>query len=152
MYAGSLKEPDFYIWPRRAQPLPSIALECAWSERRPDLNRDRDLWLTGGAPHTRVVFIVDFKPMPSGSNRVWGVVEVWRLINGQPVQEQAEIIFPAPTPASAAAAQEIVVSRQDLLGSALPTGRSGAATYSMKIDRLRNIARDHLAANGRQPA
>ena len=99
-----------------------------------------------------MVFIVDFKPVSPGSNIVRGVVEVWRLISGQPVKEQEHIIFPAPTPGSAAAAQEIVVSRQDVLGSALLTGRSGAATHIMKIDRLRNVAREHLAADGRRPA
>ncbi|KAJ9194545.1 hypothetical protein DTO164E3_7212 [Paecilomyces variotii] len=45
-YAGSAKEPDWFMRPDSAQ-FPIVVIESGWSESHPNLLRDKDLWMNG---------------------------------------------------------------------------------------------------------
>ncbi|KAJ9262979.1 hypothetical protein DTO212C5_7752 [Paecilomyces variotii] len=46
IYAGSAKEPDWFMRPDSAQ-FPRVVIESGWSEPHPNLLRDKDLWMNG---------------------------------------------------------------------------------------------------------
>lgn len=62
--------------------LPTIVLESGWSESRPQLYKDRDLWLQGGAGTLQLVIII--KWTKSVAKRVKGDIEVFDLRAGNP--------------------------------------------------------------------
>jgi hypothetical protein len=57
--------------------LPTLVVESGWSESRPVLHQDRDLWLTGGAGSVQVVLII--KWTKNAENQVKGDIEVFDL-------------------------------------------------------------------------
>lgn len=57
--------------------LPTLVIESGWSESRPLLHQDRDLWLRGGAGSVQVVLVM--KWTKGASNRVRGDIEVFDL-------------------------------------------------------------------------
>lgn len=146
--------------------LPTLVIESGWSESRPLLHQDRDLWLRGGAGSVQVVLVM--KWTKGASNRVRGDIEVFDLDplgNVRSLQREVravniyiyikltifdclQIIFPAPI----AATQRIAVTRRQLFGPALPQGQNPSATTHLELNALRQIANEYLAAEGYQPA
>ncbi|WEW58072.1 hypothetical protein PRK78_003539 [Emydomyces testavorans] len=114
-------------------------LACGWIE-----HSDRNLCLH---PFVTLVVIPNFKPTPTEATTIRDPVEVGAFVDGQPVTQQQETIFPPPP-----ARQHITIARRDLMGSPLPGGRSGIATFDTSIDRLGKIARTALALEGLSPA
>lgn len=55
-YSMASKEPDICVLPDSLQ-LPTIAVECGWSESWPRLLADRNLWLIGGSSVEAVILI-----------------------------------------------------------------------------------------------
>ncbi|KAL3494448.1 hypothetical protein BJX62DRAFT_234323 [Aspergillus germanicus] len=94
-YAGSQKEPDLLIRQPR-QRLPLIVFEAGWSESKPQLLNDMNLWLVGGGGSVRAVVIVIWQGVGAG-NEVSGTVELYALDSaGMPVRRQHEQVFPEP--------------------------------------------------------
>ena len=55
--------------------LPTLVIESGWSEARPHLYRDRDLWLQGEASFVTVVILI--KWTKESGDRVQGDLEVF---------------------------------------------------------------------------
>jgi hypothetical protein len=72
--------------------MPTIVIESGWSESRPQLHQDRDLWLRGGAPSVQVVLVLKWSK--NNANRVKGDIEVFRVnANGNIVSVQQEVVL-----------------------------------------------------------
>lgn len=55
-------------------PNPSLVVETGWSESRPELYQDRDVWLIGGAATTKILLILKWTKVTQ--NRVKGDLEM----------------------------------------------------------------------------
>jgi hypothetical protein len=75
-YNSSSKEPDFCVLPEGLD-LPTIVIEAGWSETNQRLQRDKALWLRGGAGDVKLVLLV--KWYKRVNDRVAGTAEVWEL-------------------------------------------------------------------------
>jgi hypothetical protein len=75
-------------------PLPRIAIESGWSENFPKLQRDKDVWLVGGAPDVQLVILLKWFKL--SRSRVKGLIQVWkRDAAGNPVLRLEEVnIYP----------------------------------------------------------
>ncbi|KAJ5668179.1 uncharacterized protein N7477_006749, partial [Penicillium maclennaniae] len=92
------KEPDIYIRPYDSDSefLPPIAFEVGWSETAPRLKDDVRILLEGGGGHIRVVIVIDWCLQKDGLT-VTGKVDLWRRgLDGRPIHEQSEDIYPVP--------------------------------------------------------
>ena len=68
-------------------PLPRIAIESGWSENSPKLQRDKGVWLVGGAPDVQLVILLKWYKL--SRSRVKGLIQVWkRDAAGNPVLRQ----------------------------------------------------------------
>lgn len=75
---------------------PTLVIESGWSESRPELHQDRDVWLMGGAATTEIVMILKWSK--STGRKVEGDVEVWDLDSaGIPRLLQQEVTESTPT-------------------------------------------------------
>lgn len=75
-YNTSRKEPGMCIRPV-GMALPTIVLESGWSESRPQLYKDRGLWLKGGAGSVQLVMVI--KWTKNAAKRVKGDIEVFNV-------------------------------------------------------------------------
>ncbi|KAJ5488586.1 hypothetical protein N7539_003476 [Penicillium diatomitis] len=92
------KEPDIYIRPYDSDSefLPPIAFEIGWSENASRLKDDVRILLEGGGGHIRVVIVIDWYLQKDGLT-VTGKVDLWRRgLDGHPIHEQSEDIYPVP--------------------------------------------------------
>jgi hypothetical protein len=70
--------------------LPTIVCECGWSESKVKLIEDMRIWLVGGKPTVKLVFIVKFTRLTK--NRISGYVETYeRDENHVPQLVQKEV-------------------------------------------------------------
>ncbi|KAK2798931.1 hypothetical protein FQN50_008662 [Emmonsiellopsis sp. PD_5] len=147
-YTNSRKEPDFCTYPNTLR-FPTIVIESGWSESRPTLEQDADLWLKGGQGRLELAIILKWTKITA--QEVKGDVTVYDLDAGGNVRKlQNEQVFPAP-PNSAG--QTIPITRGQLYGSApVPAGRSGTDVWQFSIDRLRIAARSAIESEGYIPA
>jgi hypothetical protein len=91
-YQASEKEPDFCVIPigPPRPTLPTLVIETGWSESRPQLYQDRDLWLRGGQGFVQVVLII--KWTRNTVKQVKGDIEVFDLdAAGNPRLLQREV-------------------------------------------------------------
>ena len=56
---------------------PTLVIESGWSESRPELHQDRDVWLMGAAGTTEAVLILKWSKLTG--RKVKGDIEVWDL-------------------------------------------------------------------------
>jgi hypothetical protein len=75
-YTLSSKEPGRCVCPVGLY-LPTVVIESGWSESRPRLHNDVNLWLKGGAGAIKIVLL--FKWSKSTSGQVRGHVKVHNL-------------------------------------------------------------------------
>lgn len=75
-YASSRKEPDQSILPLGMR-FPTLIVESGWSESRPQLYHDRDLWLIGSAGSVEVVLVLKWTKDSRGY--VEGDIELFDL-------------------------------------------------------------------------
>lgn len=69
--------------------LPTLAVECGWSEAKERLYNDMNLLLVGGSGSVSVVIIVKWTKLQA---RVSGVAELFvRDRNGIPILQQTEV-------------------------------------------------------------
>lgn len=57
--------------------LPTVVVESGWSESRPRLHNDMNLWLKGTAGAVQMVLLIKWSKL--GGDRVKGYVEVYNL-------------------------------------------------------------------------
>lgn len=94
-YVSTRKEPDACILPEGMKN-PTLVVESGWSESRPELHQDRDIWLTGQAATTEVVLILKWSKLTG--RKVEGDIEVWDIdAAGIPRLLQQEVRKPKPT-------------------------------------------------------
>ncbi|KKK25591.1 hypothetical protein AOCH_000088 [Aspergillus ochraceoroseus] len=137
-YTGSTKEPDFFFRVN-GHILPTLAVECGWSESGAPLLDGMNMLLVGGDGSIKVVIIVEWTRLQGG--RVSGTVELFmRDRNGMPRLVQSETVFPPPATASS---QRLGIRRCDLFGPAMLAGRDGNDVLYLDIEQLR----DHAARN-----
>ncbi|KAF7114477.1 hypothetical protein CNMCM5793_008781 [Aspergillus hiratsukae] len=145
-YRGSWKEPDFFFRVND-HVLPTLAVECGWSEVKERFYNDMDLLLVGGSGSTNVVIIVIWTRLGA---RVSGTVELFmRDQNGIPRLDQSETIFPRPATASN---QRLSIRRSDLFGPAMVAGRNGNDILYLDVEQLRNHATRALSFMNLVPA
>jgi hypothetical protein len=131
------------------QRLPTLVIESGWSESFPRLRNDLNLWLVGGAGAVKATIILKWQTV-TGTNRVRGVAEFYTPdVNGIPVMRQREHIFPAPSQSDT---QEFTLTRRMLFASTIFTGRDPSDVVTLKLDRLRVVAKDGLSLMGLVPA
>ncbi|KAJ9310804.1 hypothetical protein DTO271D3_8939 [Paecilomyces variotii] len=148
-YTSSRKEPDQCIMPA-TMTVPTVVVESGWSESRPQLHRDRDLWLLGGSGSVQLVMILKWSKVAQRS--VKGDLEVFNLdAAGNVVTLQQEVIFPCPPPAIASS-QLVCITRSQLFGPALPAGSNPATVLTLSLDNLRVIADRYIRREGFVPA
>ncbi|KAK9236492.1 hypothetical protein V1525DRAFT_213415 [Lipomyces kononenkoae] len=148
-YQASRKEPDYCVKPIGSR-LPTLVLESGWSESRPQLYHDRDLWLRGGQGFVQVILIVKWTKI--ADKRVKGDIEVFDLdVAGNVRLLQHEIIFPAPDLALALS-QHITITRHQLFGLNQPAGQNRAQFTHLSLNDLRVIAARNMGSDGYTPA
>ncbi|KAK9481637.1 hypothetical protein V1527DRAFT_486426 [Lipomyces starkeyi] len=148
-YQASRKEPDYCVIPIGSR-LPTLVLESGWSESRPQLYHDRDLWLRGGQGFVQVILIVKWTKI--ADKRVKGDIEVFDLDAAGNIRLlQQEIIFPALAPALAAS-QQITITRRQLFGPNLPAGQNPDQVTHLSLNDLRVIATRNMGNYGYTPA
>ncbi|OAX79102.1 hypothetical protein ACJ72_06584 [Emergomyces africanus] len=146
-YGASSKEPDTCILPD-AQHLPTLIFETGWSKSWPRLDRDKDLWLLGGAPTVQQVFLIRWSKL--SGNRVKGEIHVYgRDGTGQPTLLQAEPIFPVPLDKPN---QTLQITRAQLFGAKVFPGRNPTDTYNLSVANLRANADPFIRFMGFIPA
>ncbi|PGG94948.1 hypothetical protein AJ79_10348 [Helicocarpus griseus UAMH5409] len=146
-YEASSKDPDACII-QDAQRLPTIVVETGWSESWPKLDDDKDLWLIGGAPIVQRVFLIRWSKL--SGNRVKGEIHVYgRDGAGNPVLLQTELIFPVP---SNGLKQAIPISRSQLFGPSVFTGRDPTDIFNLLVTSLRVKADPFIRIMGFVPA
>ncbi|KAJ5922752.1 hypothetical protein N7516_010455 [Penicillium verrucosum] len=137
-YRGSTKEPDF-LFMIRGRLLPTVAVECGWSESMPRLHNDLNILMVGGNGDIKVVIIIKWSKLTG--NRVSGVAELYKCDrNGIPV------IFPSD---STTVDQQLVIKRRDLLGSGV---HNPSGSLVLDLDTLRDFAIRALGRMGLMPA
>jgi len=137
LYGAARKTAD-WICRVDTAPLPRIAIESGWSE---NLQRDKDVWLVGGAPDVQLVILLKWTKL--SRSRVKGLIQVWkRDAAGNPVLRQEEQVFPG------AGNQVISVTRREIFGNGLLPNRNGNDVWDFDISTLRTIAHEKLAAMG----
>lgn len=77
-YAQSTKEPDVLVWPEDGLDMPSIVIECGWSEPAAELETDAEISLRGSAGQTKVAIFVKFR-LDKANRTVYGEASVWEL-------------------------------------------------------------------------
>jgi len=89
-YSGSSKIPDFYFRPTPLT-LPTLVVECGWSESANHLYNDMKLLLEGSNGSIKVVMIVKWTQL-QGTKYVSGIVELFkRDRDGELRLEQCEV-------------------------------------------------------------
>ncbi|OJJ78968.1 uncharacterized protein ASPGLDRAFT_40355 [Aspergillus glaucus CBS 516.65] len=147
-YTASRKEPDQCILPA-GKSLPTVVIESGWSETKPQLYRDRDLWLKGGVGNIQVVIILKWNA--DSERKVKGDIELYDLDNVGNIRcISCEAIFPCP-PAEVAATQNISLTKDQLFGPNLSLARNDASTIDLNVDGLREIAAEYIGHQGYTP-
>ncbi|KAJ9255403.1 hypothetical protein DTO207G8_3159 [Paecilomyces variotii] len=146
-YSGSRKEPDFFFQVND-HILPTLAVECGWSESKGRIYDDMNLLLVGGNGSIRIVIIVKWAKL--GGSRVSGTVELFmRDRNDMPILRQTETVFPRPTTTNR---QRLEIRRGDLFGDALLAGRNQSDILCLDVERLRDHATRSLRFMNLVPA
>ncbi|KAK2795256.1 hypothetical protein FQN52_006186 [Onygenales sp. PD_12] len=147
-YAASENQPDMSIV-HHGHYFPSVVIESGWSESFDRLHRDMRLWLVGGAGQVCLVLLFKWTKMPG--NYVKGVVESWDSDpTGNERLLQTEIIYPIPN--SGSGNQVIRITRGQLFGAMLPTGRKRDDIYGLSVSNLRHKSNISLQRDGYRPA
>ncbi|CAG8941198.1 unnamed protein product [Penicillium salamii] len=148
-YSQSIKEPDVLIDPFDDLDLPSVVIECGWSESADELEADAEMLLRGSAGQTRVAVLVKFH-LSKAHARVYGEASVWELDGlDQLVKRQTETIFPQPTLHQT---QALRITRGELWRGALGAMRNPREPLNFSIDILREFATERLEKMGLRPA
>ncbi|KAJ5895426.1 hypothetical protein N7495_007117 [Penicillium taxi] len=160
-YQGACKQPDgcfipidltgaFRNWSGQLEYMPTMAIECGWSESYPELQDDANRLLIGGNGNIRVVFLVVWNFQVSG---VACRIEKWSLDRaGMPrIKQPVQIVFPAPDPP---VPQHFTVTFKDLWGANLAHFPDRLATnqHVFDVSEFRIIAENTLVAKGLYPA
>ncbi|KAJ9195159.1 hypothetical protein DTO164E3_6920 [Paecilomyces variotii] len=149
LYSNSRKEPDLLLRPD-ARPMPSLVMESGWSESLPRLQNNMNLWLIGSQGQVKATIILNGK-LVANTNTVRGGVELYTLDrNRMPHLQQNIIVFPAP-PAHAAA-QQLVLTREEIFGGHVLQGQDPNDRFVFSIDLLREKATDALRLMNLVPA
>jgi hypothetical protein len=77
---------------------PTLVIESGWSESRPQLHHDRDLWLIGGQGSVQVVLVIKWTKNPV--KQVKGDIEVFELDplgNVRSIQQEVSYKFSIPS-------------------------------------------------------
>ncbi|ODM17647.1 hypothetical protein SI65_07322 [Aspergillus cristatus] len=147
-YTASHKEPDQCILPP-GKSLPTVVIESGWSETKPQLYRDRDLWLRGGVGNIQVVIILKWSA--DSERKVKGDIEVYDLDTlGNIRCISCEAILPCP-PAKIAATQRISLTKGQLFGPRLFPARNDDAVVDLDMKELREIAATYILQQGYTP-
>lgn len=148
-YLSSRKEPDLLVRPDN-RPLPSLVMESGWSESLSRFWDDMNLWLIGSQGHVKATIILNWQ-LVANINTVRGHVELYTLDrNRMPHLQQNIIVFPAP-PAQAAA-QQLVLTREEIFGGHVFQGQDPNDQFVFSIDLLREKATDALRLMNLVPA
>ncbi|KAJ9294937.1 hypothetical protein DTO271G3_6499 [Paecilomyces variotii] len=143
----SRKEPDFFFQVND-HILPTLVVECGWSESKERIYDDMNLLLVGGNGSIKVVIIVKWAKL--GGSRVSGTVELFmRDRNDMPFLKQTETVFPRPTTTNR---QRLEIRRGDLFGDALLAGRNRNDILYLDVERLRDHATRSLGFMNLVPA
>ncbi|KAJ5507957.1 hypothetical protein N7527_010100 [Penicillium freii] len=133
------KEPDIYIRPYDSDFLPPIAFEVGWSETAPRLKDDVRILLEGGDGHIRVVIVIDWCLQKDGLT-VTGKVDLWkRGLDGLPIHEQSEDIYPAPR-LLRGQSQRLGVTLDDLFLTTLRANQDPTTVVYFDVGQLREVA------------
>ncbi|PIG87452.1 hypothetical protein AARAC_005483 [Aspergillus arachidicola] len=152
-YRCSRKEPDLFIRTNNNR-LPSLVVECGWSESRDYLLDDMNLLLVGGEGDIRAVVIFNWQ-LSRNTSVVSGAVELYVLDRaGMPIRRQREVIFPVPPQNQNP--QRLELTRREVFGPHLqqdPTrnGPPNAMVY-LEISHLRFAATRALRRMNLTPA
>lgn len=164
-YTASRKEPDQCILPA-GKSLPTVVIESGWSETKPQLYRDRDLWLKGGVGNIQVVIILKWSA--DSERKVKGDIEVYDLdtlgnircitcevggiisTNAWYTNHLMKAIFPCPS-AEVAATQKINLTKDQLFGPNLSLARNDTSTIDLNVNGLREVAAKHIDHQGYTP-
>ncbi|KAJ9203610.1 hypothetical protein DTO164E3_2532 [Paecilomyces variotii] len=146
-YSGSRKEPDFFFQVND-HILPTLVVECGWSESKGRIYDDMNLLFVGGNGSIKIVIIVKWAKL--GGSRVSGTVELFmRDRNNMPILKQIETVFPRPTTTNR---QRLEIRRGDLFGDALLPGRNQSDILYLDVERLRDHATRSLRFMSLVPA
>ncbi|KAG5302790.1 ornithine decarboxylase antizyme [Histoplasma capsulatum G186AR] len=147
VYQGSYKEPDFFF---RADndDFPSIVMESGWSESLPYLRADKDLWIKGN-DFVQLVILLKWHNVSGG--RVKGSAEIWRRNGTGNLATTEMTIFPVPN--TPVINEHIEFTKGQLFGAAAIGCPDAGTMLSLRISRLREIAKERLVKNmGLMPA
>ncbi|EER40036.1 conserved hypothetical protein [Histoplasma capsulatum H143] len=131
-YLSSAKQPDSCFLPDML-PFPTIVVESGWTESCAQLNNDKDLWLIGGRPHVQLVFLIKWAKLSGG--RVKGDIE----IHGRDQSGNAMLL-------------QTEITRAQIFGTAILTGRNPSDTYLLQVEELRQKGKDAIRQMGFVPA
>jgi len=168
-YSGSRKEPDLFFQVND-HILPTLVVECGWSDSKGRIYDDMNLLLVGGNGSIKIVIIVKWAKLRG--SRVSGTVELFmRDRNDIPILKQIEIrifeafssmfylliawylyiqtVFPRPTTTNL---QRLEIRRGDLFGDALLAGRNRNDILYLDVERLRDHATRSLRFMNLVPA
>ncbi|KAE8421571.1 hypothetical protein BDV36DRAFT_292218 [Aspergillus pseudocaelatus] len=148
-YRGSRKETDVFIQSIFVK-IPTLVMECGWSESSPALENDVNLLLVGGNGAVKRVFIVKWTKH-SDDYHVSGFIKVFKLDrNEMPIQEgPIHTIFPAP---SNSQDQRISIRRKDFFAESPYANINPNGMLDYPIDPLRKIAALNLDRMGLTPS
>ncbi|KAJ9238589.1 hypothetical protein DTO169E5_4789 [Paecilomyces variotii] len=146
-YSGSRKEPDLFFQVND-HILPTLVVECGWSDSKGRIYDDMNLLLVGGNGSIKIVIIVKWAKLRG--SRVSGTVELFmRDRNDIPILKQIETVFPRPTTTNL---QRLEIRRGDLFGDALLAGRNRNDILYLDVERLRDHATRSLRFMNLVPA
>ncbi|KAE8162113.1 hypothetical protein BDV40DRAFT_265993 [Aspergillus tamarii] len=147
-YTHSSKEPDLFLRPLTSR-LPSIVVECGWSESWPRLHADKNLWFYGS---TTVNVVILLKWSKCVRNRCKGKVEVWTRKSAGGLTMCEKPIFPEPVPAPDPGTDVIQFTKLDLFGQSIVAGQDPNTVLSLDVSELRDFARQRMLFMGLTPA
>ncbi|EDN05089.1 predicted protein [Histoplasma mississippiense (nom. inval.)] len=103
---------------------------------------------TSGRPHVQLVFLIKWAKLSGG--RIKGDIEIHgRDMSGNAILLQTEPIFPIP---SGNPRQVIQITRAQVFGTAILTGRNPSDTYLLQVEELRQKGQDAIRQMGFVPA
>ncbi|PSS12748.1 hypothetical protein M430DRAFT_21816 [Amorphotheca resinae ATCC 22711] len=145
-YAGTVKEPDALVRVRRRPQLwPIWVAEVGWSESRPSLDRDIDIWLRG--TDYMVLLTILLKYDLRMSSTIAGYI-IFYTQNGTRINRRE--IFPAPpNPID----DQITFTREELFGDSLTLepGQAPGDTYTIDVSVFRSFATEYAELMGLTP-
>ncbi|PWY90102.1 hypothetical protein BO70DRAFT_134172 [Aspergillus heteromorphus CBS 117.55] len=137
-YLKSCKRPDGHITVNSDSPL---VVEGGWENAWPRIQADKDLWIYG-TTSTHIVILLKWSK--TADDKVQGVAEVWRRLEGKAVLDDELVIFPEPVPTPDPARDRIGFTQGLILGSMILEDQDPDVVIYLEMAKLRKIARKRL--------